>query len=312
MAALATLALTLGCARTAREAARQGAPAAVEGSLDKVEQPPTRARIAEVLEDPHLLDSTSHLSAAVADGVVQSVTGPDSQARLQQATERLVVEASPAVARALDETIDASLDRALAPGMEERIEDLVAAATRSTLQGLGRELVDGQGRPAPALSHATGHLVRGLTREAALGLDDAVRKAQQEAGAGNTRDAGLLALAGESAHLVLGGTRALVWSPVLLALAALAAVTTLLTLALILLQRYRSRSRAHTEAVLALARAIKSTENARWAGELRDHLRDTVRNTEGGEELRKLLRDHADLWFAPAAPASHTAPSVKQ
>ena len=161
------------------------------------------------------------------------------------------------------------------------------AATRGALAGAGESLLDDDGRLSPAWGQALGQLARGVSREAAFGVDDAVRAADLE----DRRDAPALAALGtlsaftQFLPLLIGAGLAL-----FLLLCALPAAW-----AFWRLRQLRRESVAHREAALALARAIKAAEPMAWSEELREHLARTTQGTAGGAELQQLLRDHAEL-----------------
>jgi hypothetical protein len=150
------------------------------------------------------------------------------------------------------------------------------------------------GQPAPALELAIGRVAREVTRQAAFGLDGAVRDAE----AGSVppdADGEVLAALGRSSRLLLALPVFLIIGATLLGVLLVVA----LLWAVIRLRHHRRSSRAHEDAALALARAIKDTEDAAWSDELRQHIARATRGSAGGDELERFLQEHGELRLRP-------------
>jgi hypothetical protein len=289
----------LGCAETVQEAAKSAAPAAVEGAAEEAKEPDTRNDIATVLADPEIRSAASALSSSIVAGAFDGLTDEERSQQLRKLTDALVKTFGASMARSLRDdlgpqlsasvaqAIDRSIERALDEETERRIEALTLAATRGALRGAGETLVDANGQLAPAWGQALGQIARGVAHEAAFGFDDAVRQARDD----DADEAPVLAALGtlstftQLLPLLVAG--ALVLFVLLCALP--------LVWALFRLRTARQESRAHEEAALALARAIKAAEPLAWSNELREHLARSTRGSAGSAELEQLLREHAEL-----------------
>jgi hypothetical protein len=308
----------LGCGGGAvRQAAREAAPAALEGAADEAQDPKTRDNLAQVLGDEGIQAAMSELSRAVVSGAVAGLSDAERTAQMEQAVDGLVRQMGAAFGRSLQRDIAPqlsgavstmvaqSLERALNARTEERLEAIARSMTRGAMTGLGEAMFDPMtGRPAPALRLAAGQLARELTHQAAFGFQDAVWDAE----AGNLADTepALLASVGKVSRLALALPALLVAGVI----AGTAIGLAVLVWALLRLRHYRRLNRAHEDAALALARAIKSAEDAAWSDELRQHIARATRGGAGREELEQLLREHAELRLRPRPPAPDSARSA--
>ena len=314
-----------GCASTVKQAAKEAAPAAVDEAAEEASDPRTRDNLAQVLADPEIQKATAGLAEAIVGGALAGLTEKERAAELQRLTDAFVTTVGAALARSLQndigpqlsatfaDAVDRSLARALDTHTEERLQALAVAVTRAAMQSLGEGMIDPTtGQAAPLMAHTMGQFAREVTRQGAFGLEDAVRQAElghDISGPGpDRRGGGVLAAAGRVSDL------ALAFPPLLLAGLILSMFAGCLALgwALWRLQHHRQLSRAHEDAALALARAIKATENAAWSEELRRHIARATQHDAGGAQLRKLLREHAELRLNPrprdVAPGSdHSA-----
>lgn len=321
VAAYCSVALTSwGCGGAIKQAAQEATPAAVEEAADEAQDPETRNNIAQLMADPQIRDATAGLSEAVVGGALVGLSDAERAAQLQRVTDAFVATVGAAVARSLrndvgpqlsatfSEAVDRSLARALDAETEARVSAMALAVTRGAMQGFGELVVDPTtGRASPFLSHMMGQFAREMARQGAFGFDEAVREAERgHADADGRLDGGVLAAAGRMSDWAIALPPLLIGALAFLALGG----AVLLGLALWRLQHHRRMSRAHEEAALALARAIKATESAAWSDELRSHIARATRDDAGGAELRQLLRDHAELRLRPRdAPAgSERAP----
>lgn len=300
----------MGCAGAIKQAAKEATPAAVEGAVEEAQDPRTRNNVADILADPEIQRASSGLAEAIVGGALESLSDAERAAELQRLTDDLVGTVGGAVARSLREDIgpqlsatfaeavDRSLARALDADTEQRLAALSLAVTRGAMQGFGEAVVDPTtGRASPLLSHMLGQLAREVTHQGAFGFAEAVQEAEhgRADGLGGPVDGGVLAALGRMSTLALALPPLLIAGLLLLALGGSVA----LALALWRLRHHRRMSRAHEEATLALARAIQATEKAAWSDELRSHIARATRDDAGGAELRRLLRDHAELGLGP-------------
>lgn len=293
----------VGCAETVQQTAKSAAPAAVEGAVEEAQKPDTRGDIARILADPEIRSAASALSAAVASGVFDGLSDEQRTQQLQRMGDALVKslgasmaqslrdDVGPQLSASVAEAIDRSIERALDAETEQRVEAMVRAATRGALAGAGESLMGADGRLSPAWGQALGQLARGVTQEAAFGVDDAVRRADQIDG--NAAPA-LAALGTLSTITRLLPVLMLGWLVLFLLLCALP-----MAWAIWQLRKTRRESLSHQEAALALARAIKATEPMAWSNELREHLARNTQGSAGAAELEQMLREHAELRLGP-------------
>jgi hypothetical protein len=293
-----------GCAGSVRQAAKAAAPAAVESAIDETQDPNTRNDIARILGDPAIRAAASELSSAVLEGALLGLTEEEQQARLAQVVDRMVSRFGTSFARSLQrdigpmlsatlaDAVDASLERALDAHAEERLQALAAAVTRGAMQAFESSSTEAAGSRAGATT--LGPLAREISRQAAFGFQDAVRETQTRDRAARGEGA-VLAAMGQLSDVALA-------LPLLLLVGvplALGALGLALVWALFRLRAQRRQSHEREAAALVLARAIKGTENLAWSDELREHLDRVTRDADGGESLRQLLREHAELRLAP-------------
>jgi hypothetical protein len=226
--------LTLGCAGTIKQAAREAAPAAVKETVNEVQKPGTRGDVADILSDPRILEASSALSAAIVEGALNGLTDAERIERLQRLTDAFVTRIGTSMARSLErdigprlaatfaDAVDRSLERALGSATEERLQAIALAVSRSTMQGVGEALVDPSGQPSPALRQAFGQVMREAAYEASIGFNDAVRDARvHSAGVGSGE---VLAMLGTVSSWILAVPPLLVLSGLLLVLAAVGAL----------------------------------------------------------------------------------------
>jgi hypothetical protein len=167
-----------GCAATVKQAAKDAAPAAVEGAVEEAKQPDTRNDIATVLADPEIRAATSSLSAAFVAGALDGLSDEQRSAEVRRLTDNVVRgvglaaarslrdDIGPLLSKSLADVVDRTLEQALNEHTEQRLEALTAAVAR----GMAKGLVD---------SGALSQIAREVTHQAAFGLDDAVRSAEQ-------------------------------------------------------------------------------------------------------------------------------------
>lgn len=269
LAVLCTAAsLSLGCAGTIKQAAREAAPAAVKETVSEVGEPETRKDLATILADPRIREASSALTEAVVEGALNGLTDEERIARLQQLTDAFVTRIGASMARSLQreigpqlsitfaDTIDRTLERVLGSATEARLQALALAVTRSSMQGVGEALVDPSGQPSPLLRQAFGQVMRDMAYEASLGFDAAVRDARARA----DRDGSGEVLA--SLATLSSWTQAV--SPLLVLGALLFGVVGLAALlwATFALRRGHHLDRADEVALLALARAMRSRDTS--------------------------------------------------
>jgi hypothetical protein len=168
----------IGCAATVKQAAKDAAPAAVEGAVEEAKQPDTRDDIATILADPEIRSATSSLSAAFVAGALDGLSDEQRSAELRRLTDTMVRsmgtaaakslrdDIAPLLSKSLADVVDRTLEQALNEHTEQRLEALTAAVARGMAKGLGD-------------SGALSQMARDVAHQAAFGLDDAVRSAER-------------------------------------------------------------------------------------------------------------------------------------
>lgn len=303
----------LGCGAAVTQAAKEAAPAAVEGAAEEAKDPQTRDNLATLLGDPEIHEAAARLSRAIVDGALSSLGEPERSAEIQRLAAAIASNMGAAFGRSLErdigprmtaliaEAVGASLERALDTRTEQRVEALAQAMGRGALRGIGESMFDPMtGEPSPAFALMIGRVAREVTRQAAFGFDDAVQDAENN-DVPPDGEAQVLAAIGRSSRWLLALPALVVIGAVLLGALLLGA----LLWTLLRLRHHRRLSRAHEDAALALARAIKETEGATWSDELRQHIASATRGSAGGDELERLLREHGELRLRPRAEPRH-------
>lgn len=187
-------AATTSCAQTAREAARHATPAAVEGAVEEAEDPATRVNVSKILADSRIRNASAQLAESVTAGAVEGLTRDEQIARLEELGSRLVREFTATMTQtALTEMANAQF--------EQRLESAVHSATAGAMRGVG-EAAREQG---PEFLSFAGAVAREAGRNAALGMDEAVRQRQLDAETGRTNDEGVLVGMGETAEATVHG-----------------------------------------------------------------------------------------------------------
>jgi hypothetical protein len=319
---------SLGCKGTIQRAAAGAAPAAVEGAVEEAQQPDTRDDVARILADEDIHSASGALTAAIVSGALDGLTDEARVKQLRALADAMVQsmgasmsrslrdDIGPQLSEALAQAVDRSIERALDADTEQRLEAMTVAVTRGMLKGVSESLLDENGQPSPVWAAALGRIARGVTEQAAFGLDDAIRRAEQIDGAQPDDGAPLPDRAAldervEPPARALAALGTLSSFTQALPFLILGGMLVFLCLCAVpvgwLLWRLRHHKReniAHREAALALARAIKSTESQAWSSELREHLARETQGSAGSAELQRMLREHAELRLRPRRDAS--------
>lgn len=298
-----------GCAETAKQAARSAAPAAAEGTLDAARKPDNRQDIATIIGDPQIREASKALAGSVADGVFDALTDEERTAALERLSARLVEHLGPALAKTtmrdlrpamsavIAESVDQTMARLLSDENRERAGSVVAEIAQSAVRGMSEQIgndVARLGATPDGTAEAANLsllLARNAGRGVALGIQDAVSETTLRREQGQKRPGEILALAGQAADLGVG----------LAAAMALALIGGAIALCAILAwlgwraRNFRRESERREDALLMLARVIKSTENAAWAQELHERIRDAARDDTAGNTLREVLHRHGNL-----------------
>ena len=219
LAVASSLVLASGCAATVRKAARNAAPAAVDGSVEAARDPATRDVIAQVLADPEIRGATAAMSQAVTDGVLNSITEKKRLARAEAASDAFVEhmskslatslrrDLSPAVASLVADSVEQSLDARV----EARLEAMARAVARGSMAGVADGYKTQLDAASPALDGLVKQVARTAGREATLGFQDAVAASTAQQKAGTAAPGDVLAAAGRASDSLLVAFRFAGW-----------------------------------------------------------------------------------------------------
>lgn len=163
VALLALVFAPCACAPSVKSAGAQAAsgatPAAVETSLEKLEDPRTRARIAALMATPEMQQAVRELVASVSQGALQGLSSDE----MAGYTDKLVGQFSHALALAIARdfgaatdglvrhSVDTALDEATSGAARAKMERLAAAVTSSVMRSAASTLPESVG---PALQKA--------------------------------------------------------------------------------------------------------------------------------------------------------------
>lgn len=122
--------------------------AAVQGSLDKVEDPAVQRQLRRILERPDMRAVERELVAGLVDGTLETLAEKERAERIQiltsQAMARVLQIAArdlptalaPAVQSAVGGALDAALSPARQPALERSVSGLVTTSVRAVASGL--------------------------------------------------------------------------------------------------------------------------------------------------------------------------------
>lgn len=294
---------------TAQRVAQEATPGAVEGAVGALEERETQARLADIAAEPEVRRAAENVAATATDGIIAALSEEERQAELTDLTGRYISavstafaqnlgrDLSPEVQRMVAGSVDASIREISSERNIARVEQLTAGLTDSVLRGVlsgvhrgaGPEVVSALMRDTlkPGLialldedmNRALGVTAYEMSRQAVLGAEEGI--------AGRQSRGGVLQ------RWLLEGPGAIIAALLLLAL-----LGGLVFLAL-RARRLRRENERREAALLSLAQALKATEGLPWAPELRQSLRDQLRDQAGADYLREVLRTHQDLRMRP-------------
>jgi hypothetical protein len=254
---------------------------AIDESLETLDTPENRARLARILSSPQMQDAVRDLTAALVLGVFDGVrTGSagvtidgDGSESIRQGIERHV---TPAVGRLARRMIDSALDAALTDEHIARIEILGESSTHAAVQGLARGIEQdlgpalaatlerdlgpalaivierdllpavGRGLDTPEMQGVVAHLTRSIAAEFVTGAGQAIDEETQG------QDSGLT---------VFGNQVARGYAIALFVAFALGTMAIVLTVVLVRnSRRLRRQSKAASEREAALLHIIDNIE----------------------------------------------------
>jgi hypothetical protein len=300
---LASCTLSLGCATIGGRAAKS----AVRESAAQLSTQETTQDLTRFLSDPQLRQAIVELTQAVVGASVDDLTTEQRTQRISDAlakyAQRLTAvvgaEIGDAMARAIPRATEAFLATMASPQGQARISAIGGTITGTVVASLADQLSkdsavgdairDDLGRGTAEaldvhLTPALGRAARTISREGVIGAEEGFEQVQKRPNSvmgGATRAA--------TAGLNLFRLLAIIFGGVALVLAVL------FVRGLIIRRKERAESQAREAALLLVTSVIKAAEGRPWAGELRDLLRDEMRDTTGGAYVRKVLQEHPDL-----------------
>lgn len=182
-----------GCAAAARDVAREATPGVVEGSVEALTDRQLQRQVVEGIDERTVADATHRLVSGVVDGTLRSVEDPQRRAELQQQLGAL----GAGVTNSAGDIVDESVARLTSEPNQAKM--------REAAQGFLSEAITGglsQARAELSKTDLTGlgGIARELSKQAALGVQDAVEESQakQQAGQAPPDKGNVLAAAGEA------------------------------------------------------------------------------------------------------------------
>jgi hypothetical protein len=303
-----------GCIGSAAStASRKATPVVIDTTLDEMERPEQRARMAAIMGTPEMQQTLRNMGSALTEGAVEGLGDEAMSAKLAPFIERiseLIVSTlqrdlhgrlAPAAAAIATEVAQASVRAAadeipntLAPAMERALTEHIGPA----LEVVMRENIT-RGATA-ALSHPDvekelGTAVRGLSHDVVLGSNDAMTELR----ARSEHQGGLLA------HLSRM-FRGIAWA-IFLAVAAAVAIVTFLIVRLTRSHRELASIRrdlaANETLLIALVTAADSGETKEWLPDIREKVRARVRSLAAERPPQRRPRHFGRRKRAPAPDA---------
>jgi hypothetical protein len=315
---IAFIALTqLGCGSLVRDAVKEATPAAISGAVEGLARPDTQRDLLALADESRVKALTHQVSGGVVDGTLDTFEDPARSRRLEELSNRLVDGAlatldspehkarieslvSGIAGSAVATVIDTSLSRTFDEKTQLRLR-LAMKATVSELVGVVFESVRAEMGTPEERAKALGSAAHEISKGATLGFQDAIDETKRERLSGEKpKEDGSLLIAASDASAT--GSR-IIW----IASIALGFLALLLGIGLAWVIRTNLARRAELEqrdeALLLLTEAIKSTESEPWSNDLRAALKKSMRDRQGGEHIRKVLRDKRGLRLGSDAVA---------
>jgi hypothetical protein len=317
----------LACGGLAHDVARDATPGVIEGAAEGLSDPETQRKIVGSIDPGRVREATRKTGGGVVDGVLDTFEDEKRQERMGALADRLVargmstladpektapVEAmiSRIVSGSVASAIDTSMSRMLAEPTQERVREvtktLVGDVVRSSFDAIG----EGMGTPEDR-KKAVGDLVHEISKQATLGFQSAIDEARvkRDAKGAEGSDGSVLVAVGDAAQQ---GKNIFFFVAIGLGVMTLA-LGALLAWAL---RKNRSRMAElsqRDDALLLLMETIKSTESQPWSSDLREAIKKTARDRDGGEHLRRILRARSDLRFGTGdAPDAATIAAAQR
>lgn len=283
---------TTGCAGTVEDLARQTTPAVVDGAIEGVADPQNQRKLAYNLQEDAIEEAVKRATAGMLDGAMQTLSEEERQAQMKA----LMAEVQKATNQMIASSLDTALNSMLNEKTEKRIRAMLVAIVTdmmvTVIKTARTELT-----PSPEAIDGVAFAARKVTKEVTLGFQDAIDETHtaKEQGDLPKGHGSVLWAAGEVAE----SGNALIYG--------LGAAIGALAIALVAMfvwfsRRFKasqSELEKREEALVLVTEAIKSTEEMPWAAELQSALKQKLRDQEGGDYMRNLLKKRQDLRFRP-------------
>jgi hypothetical protein len=158
----------VGCAPSLRggsaEITKGAVPAAVDTTLDKLQEPKTRQQIVGVVESPEMRSAIIDLSEGVTEGIGQGLGSDAMTANMEKLMRQLARSFMLAMLdsmRTLGPTLERSIKEDLGPALRTSMRDEIGPGIASVLD-------------APELRTALGHTAQAVAHDAVLGSNAAL------------------------------------------------------------------------------------------------------------------------------------------
>lgn len=278
----------LGCAPTVKSAAREASQAAVDQSAKQLQDPETKETLQESAEDPRVAEATAKMSEQVAEGIVRSLSSPQTREQLSAVS----VAAADAASQQLIDNLGTRQSRAvfasLAAGASEEALKAVQAHVRGemgpALRGvLKDDIVRGvaEGVADPAVQNGIAQAAQAAGMGAVSGVQTGLSSALQ--GGDGAEVSGALRAASQTARrwlmlavalvgltaLALLGVALLVWGQARRARVEVARLESTALLLASAVQRGSSNDPDTREIVAAVRESMEQTTQQRLAGRRR-------------------------------------------
>jgi len=287
---LVVLAAGTGCGGMISDIARPTTHGVIDGAIDGMTDPKNQKKILAAVDEEFVSEATKRISSGVIDGAIAALSEKDRQAEMNVLTGHVEAMAN----RMIGGSMDVVMNKMFSDVMEKRIKQIVTGVVTELLVAVIMTVKKELGPIDFPTVESVGQGAREVTKQVTLGFQDAVDQTRRDrkSGAIPEGEGSVLFGVGELAengggsmlYTIAGGFAALI-----IAIAGM-------------FYWVSRRFRAHQaeigkrdEALLLLTEAIKSTEDKPWAGELRHTIKQTMRDKEAGEHLRKVLRNNREL-----------------
>lgn len=304
--------------------AGRAAGRATQSTVDQLAEPRTREVMAEFLSDPEVQGAARDISATIAGGIVDEVAQPERLERVGASLDDfLAVAAGSAGTRAAEafaarspEVTRAFLGAASTEQGRAQVSAVAGAVTQGVARSLSQEI---EREIGPAMREV---IRTDISKAVAEGLDDNVNEALGRTARTISREVVLgsqeaLAELGSREGSVLGGVRrsAKLGIGLFKLLSLLFGVGLIVLFALYLRtllkeRRFERVSEDREAALLLLASTIKVAHGRPWGAELRELLREEMRDEPAAETIRKLLREHPELRVRMPPDGQGDAPAM--